>query len=183
MTVQQTKVAVFGGGCFWCTEAVFRMIAGVESVTPGYAGGETDGPSYEQVSSGTTGHAEVIRVVYDSAVVAYPDLLNVFFTSHDPTTMNRQGNDVGTQYRSVIFAADDAQRADAAATIERLTAEGVFDAPIVTEILPLKAFYPAEEYHRDYYANNRTAPYCTVVIDPKVKKVRERFSHLVRRDA
>lgn len=178
-----TKFAVFGGGCFWCTEAVYRMIKGVESVTSGYAGGETDDPSYEAVSSGTTGHAEVIRVEYDPSVVAYASLLDVFFGSHDPTTLNRQGHDVGTQYRSIILTADVSQKDDAEAAITRLTAEKVFADPIVTEVKPLKAFFPAEEEHRDYYANNKSAPYCQVVIDPKLGKVRERYAALLKRDA
>lgn len=182
MTDHPTKFAVFGGGCFWCTEAVYRMIKGVETVTSGYAGGETDHPTYETVSSGTTGHAEVIRIEYDPAQMAYADLLDVFFGSHDPTTLNRQGHDVGTQYRSVVLYADDAQKADAEATIKRLTDEEVFDSAIVTDIKPLKAFYPAEEEHRDYYANNKSAPYCQVVINPKLAKVRARYAHLIKRD-
>ncbi len=182
MADHPTQFAVFGGGCFWCTEAVYRTLNGVESVTPGYAGGETDQPTYETVSSGTTGHAEVVRVEYDPSVISYPQLLDVFFVSHDPTTPNRQGQDIGTQYRSVILYADADQKADAEVVIARLTNDGTYDAPIITELRPLKAFFPAEEHHRDYYAANRSAPYCQLVIDPKLTKVRERYAALVKRE-
>jgi peptide-methionine (S)-S-oxide reductase len=177
------KQAVFGGGCFWCTEAVFQMLAGVSKVENGYAGGTVKNPSYERVSSGTTGHAEVIRVTYDPAIISYDDLLTVFFGSHDPTTPNRQGADVGEQYRSVIFYANDAEKAAAeriAAEIDESLTDGTH---VVTQIEPLQEFYPAENYHRNYFKENASAPYCQLVIEPKVEKVRKRFAQLVKRDA
>lgn len=174
-----TEVVAFGGGCFWCTEAVFLMLQGVRAVTSGYAGGTTDDPTYERVSAGDTGHAEVIRIAYDPAVVPFRTLLEVFFASHDPTTRNRQGADVGTQYRSIILYATEAQRAEAEAMIRELTAAGKFSSPIVTEIALLERFWPAEAYHRDFYAKNPDEPYATAVIAPKVEKVKKEFSGLV----
>jgi peptide-methionine (S)-S-oxide reductase len=177
------KIAVFGGGCFWCTEAVFKRLRGVESVTPGYAGGDMDTATYEEVSSGQTGHAEVIKVEYDPAIIKFTDLLNVFFASHDPTTMNKQGNDVGTQYRSAIFFSDNVQRDEAQMYIDQLNSEGTFASPIVTELRPLGKFYSAEGYHQNFYDNNRSYPYCTFVIDPKITKLRQKFAHLLKQDA
>lgn len=177
---QELETAVFGGGCFWCTEAVFQRLRGVKKVTSGYAGGSLPNPSYEAVSTGTTGHAEVIKVEYDPDEISYPDLLDVFFGTHDPTTLNRQGNDVGTQYRSVIFYANDEQKEKAEKAIQELSAQNVFDKPIVTTLEPLGTFYEAESYHKDYYNQNQSKPYCQVVISPKVKKLREKFAPLLR---
>jgi peptide-methionine (S)-S-oxide reductase len=175
-----TKTAVFGGGCFWCTEAVFQMLKGVEKVESGYAGGKVENPSYEDVSNGITGHAEVIRVTYDPAVISYEDLLTVFFGSHDPTTPNRQGSDVGEQYRSLIFYASDEEKAIA----ERLSKEidqSIKDGThVVTQILPFETFYSAEFYHQNYFKNYASAPYCQIVIEPKIEKVRKRFAELVK---
>ena len=167
---------VFAGGCFWCTEAIFRELKGVHSVKPGYAGGKTENPTYEEVCTGKTGHAEVVAIEYDSAVISIKDLLTVFFATHDPTTLNRQGADVGTQYRSAIFYENDGQRAEAERLIKELNTDG---APVVTELKPLSNFYPAEDYHRDYYRKNSNAPYCQVVINPKLKKLKERFEGLL----
>jgi peptide-methionine (S)-S-oxide reductase len=170
--------AVFAGGCFWCTEAVFKLLRGVISVEPGYTGGTVANPSYEQVSSGATGHAEAIRFTYDPAVISYDDLLNVFFGSHDPTALNRQGSDVGPQYRSAVFYAEESQRAAAAAFIDRLKADGL---AIVTALEPLGPFYVAENYHHDYYATHRDEAYCQAVIEPKLRHVQERFAALLNR--
>jgi len=173
------KQIVFGGGCFWCTEAVFQMLKGVSKVESGYAGGELANPSYERVSEGNTGHAEVIRVTYDPAVITLEDLLTVFFGSHDPTTPNRQGNDVGEQYRSVIFYADDAEEQVAKKLISDVDASLTDGTHVVTQLLPLKNFYPAESYHANYFKQNKSAPYCQLIIEPKVEKVRKRFAELV----
>ena len=170
----------FAGGCFWCVEAAFEELAGVESTTSGYAGGHVDDPSYEAVCSGTTGHAEVVQVEYDPDRVGFEDLLAVFFAVHDPTTLNRQGPDVGSQYRSAVFYHDEAQREAVEAFIEELEAEGVYDDPIVTEVEPLETFWRAEEYHQDYFEKNPNQPYCAVNIPPKLEKVRERFGRLVQ---
>lgn len=169
------ETITLGGGCFWCVEAVVQPLRGVTSVVSGYAGGRVRNPTYREVCSGLTGHAEVVRVTYDPAVLATRDLLTVFLTTHNPTTLNRQGADRGTQYRSVIFYETDAQRADAEAVVAELTAAGVYDDPIVTEIAPLDTFYPAEDYHQDYYARNPSAPYCAAVIAPKVAKLRAQY--------
>lgn len=174
------EVAVFGGGCFWCTEAVFTMLKGVKDVMPGYAGGTTENPTYEEVCSGITGHAEVIRIVFDKNTVSYRDLLTVFFGSHDPSTKNRQGNDVGTQYRSIILTTTAEQAAIAHEFIKELNESSKSGAPIVTEVLPLEKFYPAESYHEDYYRRNKTAPYCEIVINPKLEKVQKQFAHLLQ---
>ena len=160
--------AVLGGGCFWCTEALFQMLPGVKSVTSGYAGGTTDNPTYRQVCSGTTGHAEVIRVEYDPKVVSYEKILATFWEAHDPTTLNRQGNDTGTQYRSIILYENEAQKA--AAEKSKAEAQKHFSQPIVTEIVALKKFYKAEGYHQDYYRSNPDQPYCRLIIAPKVEK-------------
>lgn len=172
--------AVFAGGCFWCTEAVFRMLKGVRSVDPGYTGGSVNAPSYEQVSSGGTGHAEAVRIQFDPAVIAYDDLLAVFFATHDPTSLNRQGADVGTQYRSAVFAADEAQEVAAKQYIAALDAASPGGAPIVTEVQRLTEFFPAEAYHKDYYERNPDAGYCQAVITPKVEKAKKRFAELLR---
>jgi len=170
-----TEVATLAGGCFWCLEAVFEQLRGVSKVTSGYTGGHVANPTYEAVCTGTTGHAEVTQVTFDPDVVSYRDLLGVFFSLHDPTTVNRQGGDVGTQYRSAIFYHDDEQRRTAEEVIRELEAEHVFDDPIVTKIEPLVAFYPAEEYHREYYRRNPNQPYCRAVIAPKVAKLRTNY--------
>ncbi len=172
--------AVFAGGCFWCTEAVFQKLRGVQSVVPGYTGGETANPTYDQVSMGNTGHAEAIKFEYDESQITYGDLLNVFFATHNPTQLNRQGNDVGTQYRSAIFYADDSQRGQAEEFIEKLNSEKVFDELIITTLEPLKDFYEAEDYHRNYFERNQGQPYCQVVINPKLKKLKEKFANLIK---
>ncbi|HET8580908.1 MAG TPA: peptide-methionine (S)-S-oxide reductase MsrA [Candidatus Paceibacterota bacterium] len=174
------ETAVFGGGCFWCTEAVFRELRGVRAVEPGYAGGHVANPSYEAVCSGTTGHAEVIRIEYDPAEISYHDLLTVFFATHDPTQENRQGNDVGEQYRSAIFYANDAQKAEAEAFIRELGEGSAEGDPIVTAVEPLHDYYPAEEYHREYFKDHPEAAYCQLVISPKVAKVQKEFAALLR---
>jgi peptide-methionine (S)-S-oxide reductase len=175
----KTHIAVFGGGCFWCTEAVFKKMRGVSSVSPGYAGGHTENPTYKEVCGGTTGHAEVIRIEYDPAETKYKDLLTVFFGSHDPTTINRQGADVGSQYRSVIFYTSEEQKKEAESFIQEINASNSSGAPVVTEIVPLQKFYEAEEEHRDYFARNQSNPYCQVVIQPKLEKVQEKFAKLL----
>jgi len=168
-------VAVLGGGCFWCLEAVFQEVRGVREVRSGYTGGHVEDPTYRQVCSGTTGHAEVVRVLFDPTEVSYREILQVFFTIHDPTTPDRQGADVGPQYRSAVFAADEAQADTARALVAELEGEGPWEDPIVTEIAPLGVFYPAEEVHDDYYRRNRYQPYCQAVISPKLAKFRRRF--------
>jgi len=169
------EIATLAGGCFWCLEAVFEQLRGVTKVASGYAGGHVPNPSYQAVCTGTTGHAEVVQITFDPAVIRYRDLLDVFFTIHDPTTLNQQGGDVGTQYRSAIFYHDDEQRRAADDVVRKLEAEHVFDDPIVTEIVPLTTFYPAEEYHREYYRRNPNQPYCRAVIAPKVAKLRSKY--------
>lgn len=171
-----TDTAVFGAGCFWCVEAVFTELKGVVSVMPGYAGGHTPDPDYKAVCTGTTGHAEVAQVVYDPSVITFDELLEVFWQTHDPTTLNRQGHDVGTQYRSAIFYTSEAQRATAERYKAALDSSGAFEKPIVTEITRLDRFFPAENYHRDYYANNPEQGYCQLVIRPKVEKFRQVFA-------
>jgi peptide-methionine (S)-S-oxide reductase len=170
-----TEIATLGGGCFWCLDAVYRQLRGVVQVESGYAGGKRPNPTYEQVCSGATGHAEVVRITYDPSVIAYRDLLDVFFTIHDPTTLDRQGGDVGTQYRSVIFHHSDSQREIAEQAIRDLTADRIWDDPIVTQVVPAPEFYPAEGYHQDYYTRNTMQPYCRIVIAPKVAKARQKF--------
>jgi len=170
-----SEVAVFGGGCFWCTEAVFSELKGVFDVKPGYSGGNTIDPSYEQVCTGRTGHAEVVQVTFDPKVIAYKDLLEVFFSTHDPTSLNRQGADVGTQYRSIILYGNENQRKEAEDTIAKLAADHTFGKKIVTEVVPLKAFYVAEEYHHDYFRRNPSQGYCQVVISPKLAKFRSHY--------
>lgn len=169
------EVATLGGGCFWCLEAVYKRLRGVEQVVSGYAGGHVANPSYQEVCTGTTGHAEVVQMTYDRAEVSYREMLEVFFTIHNPTTRNRQGPDVGSQYRSIILYHDEQQRQIAEEVIEELEAEGIWDDPIVTEVEPLEEFYRAEDYHQDYYANNPEQAYCQTVIAPKVTKFRKQF--------
>jgi len=169
------ETATLAGGCFWCLEAAFQELKGVTKVNSGYAGGTVPNPSYEAVCTGRTGHAEVVQIEFDPAVVSYRELLEVFFTIHDPTTLNRQGGDVGTQYRSAIFYHSPQQQQDAKAVIAELEAGKVWDDPIVTEVVPLEAFYPAEEYHRDYFRRNPGQAYCRTVIAPKVAKLRKLY--------
>ena len=176
-------VAILGGGCFWCLDAVFRGLEGVLAVESGYAGGSDPNPTYEAVCTGRTGHAEVVKVTFDPAVLGFRDLLTVFFTIHDPTTRDRQGGDVGTQYRSVIFCETPEQRADAEAVIADLTARKLWRDPIVTEIADAAPFYGAETYHQDYYTRNGNQPYCQAVVAPKVAKFRKSFSDRLKRKA
>lgn len=175
-----TELATLGGGCFWCIEAALQQLRGVSKVVSGYAGGRTKDPSYEQVCSGGTGHAEVVQAAFDPAVIPYRTLLQAFFTVHDPTTKDRQGADVGTQYRSVIFTHTPEQAATARTLIEELEADGTFDDPIVTEVLPAPTFYPAEADHQDYYNQNPSQGYCRAVIRPKLDKLRKAWSPLLR---
>ena len=176
----ETEKATLAGGCFWCLEAVYEMLRGVESVQSGYAGGHVANPSYEAVCSGTTGHAEVVQIEFDPDEVTFRDLLEVFFTIHDPTTLNRQGHDVGTQYRSAIFFHSPEQEATAREVISELTEQGLWDDPMVTEVTPLDTFYPAEDYHNQYYRRNSYQPYCQVVVAPKVAKARQKFVERLR---
>ena len=175
--------ATFGSGCFWCTEAVFQRLKGVRAVVSGYSGGRVENPTYQQVCSGLTGHAEVVQVTYDPAQVSYEELLEVFWATHDPTTPNRQGPDVGTQYRSVIFYHNDQQRKLAEHYRKKLDASGAFGAPIVTEIAPLGKFFPAEDYHQDYYRLNERQPYCQAVIRPKLEKLQKVFGQRLKSEA
>lgn len=176
----QREVALLGGGCFWCLEAVFRELRGVERVRSGYAGGDVANPDYRRVCGGGTGHAEVVEIAFDPRVIGYRDILEVFFAIHDPTTRDRQGNDVGTQYRSVIFFHTPGQEAAARAMIGQLAGERVFRDPIVTQVLPAPAFWVAEDYHQDYFRHNAAQPYCQVVVAPKLTKFREKFRGLRR---
>jgi peptide-methionine (S)-S-oxide reductase len=171
-----TEQATLGGGCFWCLEAVFEQLRGVQKVESGYSGGMLADPSYDRVCSGRTGHAEVVQVTFDPSEITYSEILNVFFATHDPTTLNRQGSDVGSQYRSVIFYHSPTQKEAAEKKIAELNAAKIWDAPIVTEIAPLKAFYQAEDYHQKYFQDNPRQPYCQVVISPKVVKFRKQFA-------
>ena len=177
------EVATLGGGCFWCTEAVLAELRGVSEVRPGYAGGSTVSPTYEQVCTGSTGHAEVVQVRFDPAELSYADLLRVFFSVHDPTTRNRQGHDVGTQYRSVILYHSPEQRRDAEAVIAEVGGGRLWSKPIVTELAPFAEFYPAEEYHRDYFRRSPESGYCQLVIEPKVVKFRQEFATRLKRAA
>ena len=169
------NVATLGGGCFWCLEAVFEQLQGVEKVESGYSGGTIVNPTYKQVSSGTTGHAEVVQVTFDPTAITFRELLEVFFTIHDPTTLNRQGADVGPQYRSAIFYHNEEQKAVAEQVIQEIAEAGIWDRPIVTEVTPFEAFFRAEDYHQEYYRNNAYQPYCQVVIAPKVAKFRASY--------
>lgn len=177
---EQKEIAVFGGGCFWCTEAVFKMLKGVSSVLPGYAGGKTENPTYDEVSTGLTGHAEVIRIEYDPSLVSFEALMTVFFATHDPTTLNRQGPDTGTQYRSIILYTTPAQKEEAEAFIRELEASTPEGNHVVTEVKPLTTFYEAENYHRDYFAHHPEQQYCNLIIAPKVEKVQEKFAELLK---
>ena len=170
-----SEVATLAGGCFWCLEAVYNDLSGVESVVSGYAGGEVVNPTYEQVCRGNTGHAEVVQITFDPAIVSFRELLEVFFTIHDPTTLNRQGNDIGTQYRSAIFHHSDDQKKVAEEVIGELAAKGLWASPVVTQLVPLSVFYPAEEYHQRYFERNPNQGYCQVIISPKVSKFRKEF--------
>lgn len=174
------ETATLAGGCFWCLEAVFLRLRGVQRVESGYAGGHVENPSYRAVCTGSTGHAEVVQVDYDPQEISFSELLEVFFAIHDPTTLNRQGADVGTQYRSAIFYHDDVQKQAAERTIADLNAQDIWDNPIVTEVVPLTKFYPAEDYHREYYDRNPEQGYCQVVISPKVAKLRQKFSQKLK---
>ena len=170
------ELATLGGGCFWCLEAVYDQVKGIESVESGYMGGGRPNPTYEAVCTGTTGHAEVIQIRFDPGVITYRELLEIFFGIHDPTTLNRQGNDAGTQYRSVIFTHSSVQEATANEVIRTLTQEKIFDNPIVTQVVPASPFYIAEDYHQEYFARNPSQPYCAYLINPKVAKFRQRFT-------
>lgn len=172
------ETATFAGGCFWCTEAIFKNIKGVEEVISGYSGGNLERPSYEQVSRSETGHAEVIQITYDPNIITYSDLLYIFFRTHNPTTADRQGADVGLQYRSVIFYADEAQRKAARNALKE--AQKLYQEPIVTEIAPFENFYKAEDYHQDYYENNPNKPYCKLIIDPKIEKLQKDFKKYLK---
>ena len=174
------ELATLGGGCFWCLEAVFKEFKGVRSVVSGYAGGTVPNPTYQQVCSGDTGHAEVVQIAFDPAVISFRDLLEVFFTMHDPTTLNRQGPDAGTQYRSVVFYQSPEQLQTAQEVVREFDTARIHDGPIVTEIAPLDAFFPAEDYHQNYFAQNPSQPYCQVMVAPKVAKARKRFMGKLR---
>lgn len=176
----ERKMATFGGGCFWCVEAVYQQVKGVEKVVSGYAGGLAKDPTYEQVSTGQTGHAEVCQITYDPTVVTFAELLEIFWKTHDPTTFNRQGNDVGPQYRSIILYQDEQQKEEAEAYKAKLDASGAFNQPIVTQIVPLTKFYAAEDYHQNYYRNNSRQGYCQYVIVPKLEKFREVFRNKLK---
>lgn len=176
MSKEGLSAATFGAGCFWCVEAVFKQLKGVEKVVPGYSGGHIKNPAYKEVCNGNTGHAEVARIYFDADVISFEELLEVFWKSHDPTTLNRQGNDVGTQYRSAVFYHDETQREKAEHFKTKLDEAGAFADPIVTEISPLENFYEAEEYHHNYFALNGDQPYCAFVIKPKVDKVKQVFA-------
>lgn len=175
-----TETATLGGGCFWCLEAVYDQLRGVQDVVSGYAGGHVENPTYEQVSSGQTGHAGVVQITFDPDVISYGEILDVFFTIHDPTTLNRQGADIGTQYRSVIFYHSEEQRRIAVEKMKAIEDAGIWDDPIVTQLEPFDAFYPAEAYHQEYYARNPNAGYCQFVIKPKVAKFRKEFMNRLK---
>jgi len=177
---ENTETATFAGGCFWCTEAIFKRLKGVQSVTSGYSGGVTDKPSYDQVSSSNTGHAESIQIKFDPKEITFEQLLEIFFKTHDPTTLNQQGNDIGSQYRSGVFYHDESQKRKAQEAIEKLNSSGFYESKIVTEIVPFNGFYEAENYHQDYYDNNKGAGYCKVVIDPKITKLYKEFGDQVK---
>lgn len=178
--MKKIEQIVLAGGCFWCTEAVFQRLKGIQSIVSGYTGGHIKNPAYREVCSGRTGHAEGILVSYESETITLKTLLEVFFTTHDPTTLNRQGNDVGTQYRSAIFYTSAAQKMDCSAFIENLQSEKVFEDPIVTQLAPLEVFYPAEDYHQNYYNDHRDQPYCSVIISPKLQKLRDNYANQLK---
>lgn len=173
--MDKSNKVTLGSGCFWCIEAIFQRLDGIIEVEPGYSGGSVENPTYDQVCSGKTGHAEVVQVTFDPDVISYPEILEVFWKTHDPTTLNRQGNDIGTQYRSVIFYHDEHQKELAEKYKKELDEAGIFDNPIVTEISPFEKFYPAEDYHKNYYNNNPAQPYCSFVITPKIEKFKNIF--------
>lgn len=177
---EQLELATFGGGCFWCTEAIFERVKGVHAVVSGYAGGDVPHPGYRQVSTGLTGHAEVVQITYDPAVVSYYELLEIFFRTHDPTTLNRQGADVGTQYRSVILYHSEEQKKAATEIIALLEKEGIWKDPVVTAVEPFDTFYKAEEYHQEYFENNRNQGYCRAVITPKIEKFEKLFRNKMK---
>lgn len=174
--------AVLGGGCFWCTEAVFQEIAGVVDVDSGYSGGKAENPTYEEVCTGGTGHAEVVKVTFDPGIISYRQVLDIFFSMHDPTSLNRQGNDVGTQYRSVIFYTSEEQKSVAEKTVEELNKGGHYKKPLVTAIEKFAVFYPSEDYHKNYFKNNGNVPYCKYVISPKVEKLKKAYAPILKRD-
>ena len=176
---KKLEVAVLAGGCFWCLEAVYDQVSGVTDVVSGYAGGQSSNPTYKQVCSGDTGHAEVVRVAFDPALISYEEILGIFFSIHDPTMLNRQGADVGTQYRSAIFYNSENQKTAAEAMIRQLAEEKVWGKPVVTEVTPLDVFYPAEDYHQDYFARNPYQGYCQFVVAPKVSKFKKKYAHLL----
>ncbi len=182
MSSDTLQTATFANGCFWCTEAIFKRIKGVESVMSGYSGGTIENPTYEQVSSESTGHAESVQITFDPKIISYETIVDVFFATHDPTTLNRQGNDVGTQYRSAIFYHNEEQKKLAEKAIEKLEKSGKYHDPIVTKIEKFTKFYPAEEYHKEYYDSHRSAPYCMVIIDPKIRKLMENFKENVKEE-
>jgi peptide-methionine (S)-S-oxide reductase len=177
------EIATLGGGCFWCLEAIYDQLRGVQDVMSGYSGGEVESPSYEAVCSGKTGHAEVVQITFDPAVISFKELLDVFFTIHDPTTLNRQGADVGTQYRSVIFYHSSEQKDIAEGIIHELDREGIWSRPIVTELSPFEVFYPAEDYHQEYFQRNPYQGYCQIVIEPKVAKFRKQYLEKLKKAA
>ena len=177
------ETATLAAGCFWCVEAVFDDLNGVEDVVSGYSGGHVENPTYHQVCDGNTGHAEVAQIKFDPSVISFKDILRVFFSVHDPTTLNRQGNDVGTQYRSAIFYHDQQQKRDAEEVIKEITDEGIYDASIVTEVTPFEKFWPAEDYHQEYFVNNPNQPYCGAVVAPKVRKFRQKFADRLKKQA
>ncbi|MCI4398331.1 MAG: peptide-methionine (S)-S-oxide reductase MsrA [Acidobacteria bacterium] len=175
-SVSEMETITIGGGCFWCVEAVYSELKGVISVEPGYSGGDVANPTYREVCTGDTGHAEVVQVTFDPRVISLKDILEVFFSVHDPTTLNRQGPDVGTQYRSVIFYRDEAQKRTALSVMKEISAENLYSKPLVTQLVPFAAFYKAEDYHKDYYALHGSEPYCQFVISPKMAKFRQKFA-------
>lgn len=182
-SVSGLQMATLGGGCFWCLEAVYKGLAGVQQVASGYSGGSVENPSYRQVCTGATGHAEVVQLTYDPETIGFRELLEVFFSIHDPTTLNRQGADVGTQYRSAIYYHDEMQRQVAEAVIEELGGSGIWRDPIVTEVAPFDAFYMADEYHQEYYQRNQMQPYCQIVISPKLAKFRKQYAGRLKEPA
>jgi methionine-S-sulfoxide reductase len=178
---KSTELVTLGGGCFWCTEAVFNSIKGVRKVEPGYSGGKREDANYSKVLTGKTGHVEVVQLTIDTNVITFREILEIFFATHDPTTLNRQGADIGPQYRSVVFYHTDEQKRRTTEAIKKLESEDIWDNPIVTTIEPYSAFFPAEDYHIKYYERNRKQPYCKLVIDPKIIKLQERFSHKLKK--
>ena len=182
MNTNNIEIAIFANGCFWCTEAVFLQLKGVSKVESGYIGGEVPNPSYKEICTGTTGHAEAIKITYDATEISFVDLLDVFFATHDPTTLNRQGYDMGTQYRSAVFFQNETQKELTEKMIKVLDEAAVFENPIVTEIAVNDLFYPAENYHQDYYNNNKTQSYCVAIINPKLEKLRSHFKKLLKKD-